>query len=120
MLAWLKLYADEWLRGSTRFELSPAERSVFIDLMAMARLSKHPGVVCAGKYGDGSLKGYPKGFICGTLVISEALFESTIQKCTTYEKIIVTYDSESYRVDSVVTRRLGTVSFCKTVRCFKI
>ena len=32
----------------------------------------------------------------------------------------LTYDSEDYRVISVVTRKLGTVSFYKTVRCKKI
>jgi len=31
----------------------------------------------------------------------------------------LTYDSEDYRVDSVITRRLGTTVFYKMARCFK-
>jgi len=32
----------------------------------------------------------------------------------------LTYDSETYRVDTVITRRLGTTNFYKAARCFKI
>jgi len=33
---------------------------------------------------------------------------------------ILTYDSEDYRVDKIVTRGLGTVTFYKVAQCFKI
>jgi len=32
----------------------------------------------------------------------------------------LTYESEDYRVDDVVTRRLGTTAFYKACQCFKI
>lgn len=32
----------------------------------------------------------------------------------------VTYDSQTYRIDKVVTRRIGTVSFYNLAQCFKI
>jgi hypothetical protein len=31
----------------------------------------------------------------------------------------ITYDSEDYRIDKVVTRRLGTIKFYKVAQCFK-
>ena len=100
--SWLKLYANEWLTGSTRFELTPAERSVFIDWLALARVSKCPGVVCAGVYDNGCLKGYPRSFLCGTLVISEELLESTIEKCVKYEKVVLTRDDDDYIIIEIV------------------
>lgn len=32
---------------------------------------------------------------------------------------LITYDGEVYRVDKIITRRLGTTTFCKTARLFK-
>ena len=55
---WVKLWVSEWLDGTTRFQMSGAQRSFRIDLLAMAGRSRHPGVVCAGKDGD-KWVGYP-------------------------------------------------------------
>lgn len=33
---------------------------------------------------------------------------------------LITYDSQDYRIESITTRRLGTVSFYQVVRLFKI
>lgn len=35
-LMWIPLWVDKWLWGSTRIELEPDERSVWVDLMALA------------------------------------------------------------------------------------
>ena len=32
----------------------------------------------------------------------------------------ITYDEEDYRVEKVITRKLGTISFYKLAQCFKI
>jgi hypothetical protein len=55
---WVKLWVSEWLDGTTRFQMSGAQRAFWIDLLAMAGRSRHPGVVCAGRDGD-KWVGYP-------------------------------------------------------------
>jgi hypothetical protein len=49
---------NEWLDGTTRFEMSDAQRAFWIDLLALAGRSRFPGRICAGEVG-GSYVGYP-------------------------------------------------------------
>jgi hypothetical protein len=56
--AWVKLWVNEWLDGTTRFQMSGAQRAFWIDLLALAGRSRFPGVVCAGMDGDFYI-GYP-------------------------------------------------------------
>lgn len=55
---WVKLWVNEWLDGTTRFEMSDAQRAFWTDLLAMAGRSRFPGVICAGQI-DGHFVGYP-------------------------------------------------------------
>ena len=55
---WVKLWVNEWLDGTTRFEISDAQRAFWTDLLAMAGRSRFPGVICAGKIND-EFVGYP-------------------------------------------------------------
>lgn len=55
---WVKLWVNEWLEGTTRYEMSDAQRALWVDLMAMAGRSRFPGVICAGEV-EGRLIGYP-------------------------------------------------------------
>ena len=55
---WVKLWVNEWLDGTTRYQMSGAQRAFWIDLMAMAGRSRQPGIVCSGKDGD-HFVGYP-------------------------------------------------------------
>lgn len=55
---WVKLWTNEWLDGTTRYQMSDAQRAFWIDLLAMAGRSRFPGTVCAGRDGD-LLVGYP-------------------------------------------------------------
>lgn len=57
--SWVKLWVNEWLDGTTRYEMSDAQRAFWIDLLAMAGRSRYPGVICAGKSPDGKYIGYP-------------------------------------------------------------
>lgn len=57
--SWVKLWVNEWLDGTTRFEMSDAQRAFWIDLLALAGRSRYPGIICAGKSNDGSYIGYP-------------------------------------------------------------
>jgi len=56
--AWVKLWVNEWLDGTTRFQMSGAQRAFWIDLLALAGRSRYPGIVCAGMDGDTYI-GYP-------------------------------------------------------------
>jgi hypothetical protein len=42
-MQWFKIHAQRWFLGSTRFELSPEQRSVWIDTLARASLNDPPG-----------------------------------------------------------------------------
>ena len=56
--SWVKLWVNEWLDGTTRFEMSDVQRAFWIDLLAMAGRSRYPGRICAGLT-DGIFVGYP-------------------------------------------------------------
>jgi len=91
---WIKLWTTEWLTGTTRFELNPAERSIFVDFLILAVISRYPGVICAGKYEDGRFRGYPLRWLSGVLNATPKLILSTIEKCEKYEKIKVEKNEE--------------------------
>ena len=55
--SWVKLWVNEWLDGTTRFEMSDAQRAFWIDLLALAGRSRFPGRICAGEV-DGAFVGY--------------------------------------------------------------
>lgn len=55
---WVKLWVNEWLDGTTRFEMTDSQRAFWIDLLAMAGRSRTPGIICAGQV-NGSFVGYP-------------------------------------------------------------
>lgn len=55
---WVKLWVNEWLDGTTRFEMSDAQRAFWIDLLALAGRSRFPGKICAGEV-NGVPVGYP-------------------------------------------------------------
>ena len=56
--SWVKLWTNEWLDGTTRYQMSDAQRAFWIDLLAMAGRSRFPGVICSGKDGK-NFVGYP-------------------------------------------------------------
>ena len=53
-----KLYAEDWLDGTTRYQMTGDQRAFWIDLLAMAGRGRVGGIVCAGRDGD-KLIGYP-------------------------------------------------------------
>jgi len=79
-MSWIPLWIDKWIFGSTRIELQPDERSVWIDLMAIA--SKDNGFIRANPKTP-----YPPQQLAGLLYISEELLHRTIQKCISTGKI---------------------------------
>jgi len=55
---WIKLWVGDWLEGTTRYQMSDAQRAFWVDLLAMAGRSRFGGVVCSGKDGEKWI-GYP-------------------------------------------------------------
>jgi hypothetical protein len=84
--SWVKLWVDEWLAGTTRFELSERQRAIWIDLIAMAGKSRFPGIVASGRYDDG-FRGYPISYLAGSLVYTENDFREALNTCAKYGKI---------------------------------
>jgi hypothetical protein len=56
--SWVKLWTNEWLDGTTRYQMSDAQRAFWIDLLAMAGRSRVAGIICAGRDGE-RFVGYP-------------------------------------------------------------
>jgi len=77
---WIPLYIDKWIFGSTRIELDPAERGVFIDLMALA--AKDDGYVRANPN-----MAYLPHQLAGLLNIPIDLLNQAIEKCIQFKKI---------------------------------
>ena len=81
---WIKIWVAESLRGTMRFDFTPAERGVWYDLLALAGDSRQDGLITPGKD-----QKYPLNWISGTLNISPSLLHRTLEKCKTYSRIEV-------------------------------
>lgn len=80
-MQWIPLWIDKWIFGSTRIELQPDERSVWLDLMALS--AKDHGFVRANLGVP-----YPIPQLAGLLCITEELLNRTIKRCIEVKKII--------------------------------
>lgn len=76
---WFPFWIDKWLFGSTRIELEPDERGVFVDLMAFSK--KDDGYIRANEGVP-----YLENQLCGLLNITPELLNRTIEKCIKYKK----------------------------------
>jgi len=82
---WVKLWVNDWLEGTTRYQMSDAQRAFWIDLLAMAGRSRFGGIVCSGKDGEQWI-GYPLSKFQGLL--TEAIdVEATFELFQRTEKI---------------------------------
>ena len=77
---WIPLYVDKWIFGSTRIELEPAERGVFIDLMVLG--AKDEGFIRANETTP-----FLQVQLAGLLNIPIDLLKSTIAKCIAFGKL---------------------------------
>lgn len=79
---WIKVWTEEWLEGTTRYQMTDAQRAFWMDLLAMAGRSRIDGIVCSGQDGD-TIVGYPLSKFEGLLsekidvLATFALFEKT-------------------------------------------
>ena len=73
---WFKLHSRGWLTGSIRVQLTPEERSVWVDLLAMASESRVRGVICRAEGIP-----YEREYIAQYLGIPIDLLNNTIEIC---------------------------------------
>lgn len=73
---WVKFWVIGWLHGSIRWQLDPAERSVWADLICLAGECGQNGAIC-----DNDGVALPRAFIAGQFNIPTTLLDRTIAKC---------------------------------------
>lgn len=83
---WTKLYNNEWLDGSIRVDLTPAERSIWADLLALAGLSRREGFIERSQGIPYTIRDLAHRFnLCGpedeTVDTGVKLVQDTIEKC---------------------------------------
>jgi len=83
---WVKLWVNEWLDGTTRFELTAPQRLVWIDLLALAGRSRFPGYVYAGEE-NGKKIGYPISYLAGVLQMDEVALNNALKLLEQHEHI---------------------------------
>lgn len=79
-LTWVPWYVDSWIFGSSRIELTRAQRSDFLDLVLLA--GKDNGYIRAN-----ATTPYPLAQLAGLLCIEPADLEETIRRCIEVGKI---------------------------------
>lgn len=82
---WIKLWTYEWLLGSTRYELTPAERSIWTDFLALAGLYHKDGKR------EGKIPADLRA-LARTLNVDQALLQRAITKFEAHGKIQVEED----------------------------
>lgn len=91
MKRWVKLYTVEWIDGSIRTDLTPAERSVWSDLLAMAGMSRREGHIERSQ-------GIPftDEALASRFVVPVDLLQSCIQKSQAEGRLTVNGDGTMY------------------------
>jgi hypothetical protein len=90
---WFKVWTNEWLDGTTRFQMTGAQRAFWMDLIAQAARSRYPGVICSGKDGDGFV-GYPLTTFCALDPGGELDILATFELFAGTGKIVLEVTSE--------------------------
>ena len=84
---WIKVWVNECLDGTIRFDFTPEERCVWYDLLILAGRCRSEGMISAGKGTP-----YPKNWIAGTLNIPLELLEKVLVKCQETQRICLNGD----------------------------
>ena len=74
--SWVKMWVTGWLHGSIRWQLDPAERGVWADLICLAGECSRDGEIC-----DNDGRPFPRSYIANQLNIPQPLLDITIAKC---------------------------------------
>jgi hypothetical protein len=81
-----KIDSYRWINGSIRQDLTPDERSVWADFLALAGLTREPR---RGFIERSEGIAYPKEVLLSMLNIKEELFDRTISKCASEGRLKV-------------------------------
>lgn len=87
MRRWFKLWVVDDLHGPVRYNLSPAERSVWLDLRCLACESRKDGLITAP-----SGKPYTDNWLATTLNVPRKLVKSAIEKLQKLDQVVVKSD----------------------------
>ena len=93
----MKLWVNEWLDGTTRFQLAPTERLFWVDLLALAGRSRWPGIVAAGMDGE-RFVGYSISYLRG---ITQSKNLDVVEAVHKFEK--------THKVTAEFSRKAGQV-----------
>ena len=74
--SWVKLFITGWLHGSIRWQLDPAERGIWADLICLAGECGKDGAIC-----DNDKRAYPRDYIANQLNVPLGLLDQTIASC---------------------------------------
>jgi hypothetical protein len=84
--SWIKLWVNEWLDGTVRWQLTQQQRSMWADLLAMAGYSRFPGIVTPGNDGQGFIA-YPIRHLCNVFGCTAQEVEETLEILEKQERI---------------------------------
>lgn len=76
-MKWFKIYGERWFMGSTRWELSPEQRSIWVDLLARASINQVPG----------RIEYFSLEQLSDQFQVNLALLEETLKRCKEVNKI---------------------------------
>lgn len=88
MKRWIKLYTIEWIEGTIRCDLAPAERGIWADLLVMAGISRREGYIERSQ-------GVPYRVeeLANRFVVPIELLQSTLDKCQLEGRITINSDN---------------------------
>jgi hypothetical protein len=77
--SWIKVYVNEWMNGTMRFQMTTEQRALWVDLLVLAGESRYPnlGVIAPGET-NGKLDAYPLSWIAGRCLVTEAFLKDTL------------------------------------------
>ena len=91
---WVKVYVDQWLRGTMRDELEPDERSVWADFLALAGDSPFEGQISFTER-----VGYTDEQLADCLKVKITVIQSAKEKMIKYDKIKINSNNIIYIVN---------------------
>jgi len=79
---WIKMWTEEWLDGSIRIQLTPEERSIWADLLALAGRSRTFGVIQSNDD-----VAYPHSYLAERFRVPLELLERSLKKFIEQDRI---------------------------------
>jgi hypothetical protein len=94
---WIKLCPEKWIFGSTREEMTPAQRAVWVDFLALAYINDPPGQINFTSFRR----------LANQLYISRRLLTSTIKAALANDKIQIIIE---HPVDSSLNKKIEKIN----------